>query len=280
MPSKGSTRPSSSSTPFQQIKEQIKYVDLVFEVLDGRAPFESRHPRSEEIFGHKPRVLVYTKEDLADPRRLKEIAEAARSDQQQTLVLSLKQQKGKDKLIALALALTESKRDALAKKGLLPRPMRACVVGMPNVGKSSLINWIIGRNKARTGNMPGVTKGKQWVRVHPQLELLDTPGILPHTSFSKETALRLGLLNLIPEGNYDNEEVARFGLQILKGQYPQLLQSYMPDAELDEISLDKIAEKRRFLTTGANPDLIRAAGTFISDVRAGRLGRITLKQQP
>src|SRR6185369_1268140 len=176
---RSTNRPKGPTTAFQRLQDQLKWVDLVFEVRDARVPACSRHPKSDELFGSKPRIIVLAKEDLADPALVKEwLRSLALPENQTSIALDLKYARGKDKLISLVLELTKAKRQQIANKGLLPRPMRGCVVGMPNVGKSSLINWLIGRRKALVGNKPGVTKGTQWVRLHPQVELLDTPGIL------------------------------------------------------------------------------------------------------
>ena len=201
MPPKASGHPPGQSrTAFQHLQEQLKFVDIIIEVLDARAPLSSRHPRSGQIFGGKPRILIITKEDLGDPALIKHWVKqfSEESKDGQALALSLKTEKNKDKIFNLVLALTKDKRQQLAGKGLLPRPMRICVVGMPNVGKSSLINWLIGQKKTKVGNKPGVTKGAQWVRVHPQIELLDTPGILPAFAFSQDVSNKLAFLDFFP----------------------------------------------------------------------------------
>ncbi len=285
MPPK-SGRSSGHPSAYKSLQETIKWVDLVIEVLDARAPLSSRHPNAHEIFGHKPRLVVLSKEDLADMAKLNEwipimtVQDAAAEMPAASLSLSLKTQKNRDKILHVALKLTEAKRSALAKKGLLPRPMRAVVVGMPNVGKSSLINWLIGKSKAKVANKPGVTRGPQWVRVHPQIELLDTPGFLPPASFSEDVRLKLSLLNLIPETTYDAEEVARHGLNLLKKVYPSMVEQYMPGCELELASLEDIATIRHFLTHGGKLDTARAASTFLTDLRNGRLGKITLDRAP
>lgn len=270
MPSiRSGTGKGQAPTAFQKLREQIKWVDLVFEVVDARAPALSRHPNSDEIFGQKTRMLVLTKEDLADRRVLEPWQDRA-------VILSLKSGKGREKIFKRALELTKEKRDSLAKKGVLPRPMRVCVVGMPNVGKSSLINWLIGTNKTKVADRPGVTRGTQWVRVHPQLELLDTPGILPVSALDSETIIRLALFNLVPASNYEVEEVARVGLEILKSQYPELMAMYVPGAQIASLTLEEIATRKNFITTGAKPDYMRAAATLLSDLRAGKIGRVSL----
>jgi len=289
MPPK-SGKGSGPATPYKSLQQTLKWVDLVIEVLDARAPLSSRHPNAQEIFGHKPRLIVLSKEDLADSNKVHEWLHLMSQQDQDlashdktpslTLSLSLKTQKNRGRILDVALQLTEEKRLALKQKGLLPRPMRAVVVGMPNVGKSSLINWLIGKNKAKAANKPGVTRGPQWVRVHPQIELLDTPGFLPPASLSEDVRLKLSLLNLIPETTYDAEEISRHGLSLLKKTYPVMVEQYMPDCDLNSISLEDFATLRHFLTHGGKLDTARAASTFLTDLRNGRLGRITLDRAP
>jgi ribosome biogenesis GTPase A len=192
------------------LQQQLKHVDLVIEVLDARAPLSSRHPRAVELFGAKPRLIILSKKDLADGQRLKQFLQLFQDPHQQVqaIALSLKSQENKTSIFTAALELTENKRQQLSDRGLLPRPIRVCVVGMPNVGKSSFINWLIGQKKAKVGNKPGITRGPQWVRVHPQIELLDTPGVLPNATFAEATAQKLALFNLLPESSYDMEEIA------------------------------------------------------------------------
>lgn len=282
MPSKPSGRSSSQSrTAFQHLQDQLRLVDLVVEVLDARAPIASKHPRSKEIFGNKPRLLIVTKEDLGDPAQIKTFLGETNSvdgaAQTRAISLSLKSARGKDKILDIVLELTKEKREQHAKKGLLPRPVRVCVVGMPNVGKSSLINWLVGQKRAKVGNRPGITKGAQWVRVHPQIELLDTPGILPAFAFGKEKGMRLALFNLLPEAHYEIEEVAECGLELMRVAYPKMLQEYISEPS-DDVNLEEIARQRNFLTTGGKLDLVRAANIFVSDLRSGKLGRVTLDQ--
>ncbi len=265
------------STAFQRIKEQLQAVDLVIEVCDARLPASSRHPRAGELFGNKPRVIVLAKQDLADSPALKSWLEKLNNQPgQAALSLSLKLNKGQDKLLAQALKLTAGKREALHLKGLLPRPMRACVVGLPNVGKSSLINWLIGKRKTKVGDRPGITRGAQWVRVHPALELLDTPGILPPVAFDPSTSLKLSLCNILPGENYDIEEVAQAGLSILAASAPELLAAYGSDFVERGFTLENLAAARCCLSQGGKLDRRRAAAIFLNDLRSGRLGRLIL----
>jgi ribosome biogenesis GTPase A len=263
-----------STTQFRQLQELIGWVDLVIEVLDARLPISSRHPNSDKIFRNKERLTLFTKSDLADVKKSSSLISTTPTP----LFLSLKERSNKNKVTELALQLTKDKRDQAARKGLLPRPMRVCVVGMPNVGKSSLINWLTGRKMSKVADRPGVTRGKQWVRVHPQLELLDTPGILPPFAYKKDIEVKLALFNLLPESTYNFEEVALAGLNLLKVEYAELLSKYLRDPELAHVQLENIALRKNFLTSGGKPDTQRAACTFITDLRKGRIGRITLDQ--
>ena len=177
-PSKGPPK-GPPRTAFQLLQQQLKWVDLIFEVLDARAPLSSRHPKHSEIFGNKPRLIFLTKDDLADPRASKEWAKKLSSENEKAIVLCLKDRRRQPEVVNMALELSQEKLKQIEAKGLLPRPVRICVVGMPNTGKSSLINWLIGKKQVKVADRPGVTRGPQWIRVHPKLELLDTPGILP-----------------------------------------------------------------------------------------------------
>ena len=239
----------------------------------------SRHPRSASLFGSKPRLIVLAKEDLAEHAASKNWVNALASNpNQKAISLALKTSKGKSKLIDLALSLTEAKRKQLVEKGILPRPARVCVVGVPNVGKSSLINWLVGQKRVRVGDKPGVTRGQQWVRVHPQVELLDTPGVLPADEIEKSVQLKLSLLNLVQAGTYDSEDVARQGLYILKAIYPERLKEYVSADSLEGVTLQALATKRNLLGTGGIPDIKRAASVFLGDLRSGKLGEITLER--
>lgn len=269
------------STPFQRLTEISKWVDLIIEVLDGRLPESTRHPASKQIFGNKPRLTIYSKLDLADAERLKALTlgdfeSDDPDDFHRSLILSLKSREFKGKFISSALSITTQKRQALERKGILPRPMRACVVGIPNVGKSSLINWFIGQKRTKVGDMPGVTRGTQWIRVDPQLELLDTPGILPPTAMSAETHNRLAFLNLVPASTYNVEEIADFGVRTMQRLYPERLEEYCAGLAEAQQGMMHMAETRRYLASGARLDDLRAANIFLRDVRDGKLGRLTL----
>lgn len=262
---------------FKKLQDQLKWVDLIFEVRDARVPVSSGHPYATKIFGNKPRILVMAKEDLADPTKLKQWSTELTKDGSMVVSVALKEMRGRNKLIEQSLAMTKGMQDTRKRKGLLPRPIRACVVGMPNVGKSSLINWLIGKKKAHTGNKPGITKGPQWVRVHPQLELLDTPGILPVSALNDEVTGKLAMLNLVPDSHYDIVETAELSINTLHNVYPKMLSDAYGDSFAEgKGDLADLAKVRSCITAGSQPDIYRAAGILLNDLRAGRLGRVIL----
>ena len=274
----GGKRPEPR-TAFQHLTQLVKWVDLVIEVLDARLPVSTRHPQSDSIFGSCPRMLVMTKQDLADPKQAAVLRDRLeKSTGLPCMSLSLKRSSGKAELLDIAVEATRPKLESLIAKGIRPRPMRVCVVGLPNVGKSSLINWLIGRKKTKTGDRPGITQGTQWVRVHPQLELLDTPGILPPIAFTPIVQTKLAMMNLLPERNYDTATTANNALLILRERYGDLLENYTAGLSQPDKDLTHFAQSRNLITSGANPDIQRAAQVFLSDLRDGRVGRVTLDE--
>lgn len=247
-PSKGPPK-GPPRTAFQLLQQQLKWVDLIFEVLDARAPLSSRHPKHSEIFGNKPRLIFLTKDDLADPRASKEWAKKLSSENEKAIVLCLKDRRRQPEVVNMALELSQEKLKQIEAKGLLPRPVRICVVGMPNTGKSSLINWLIGKKQVKVADRPGVTRGPQWIRVHPKLELLDTPGILPPNITSRNVGEKLGIFNLAPAGAYTPEELAERAIHELQKRYPGAIEKYLPAAELQEIPANLPT-----LSSETNPD--------------------------
>jgi ribosome biogenesis GTPase A len=271
---------NKATTPLQRLKEQLQVVDVIFEVRDARLPATSMHPKTREFFGTKPRVVVFCKEDLADPVALRHWLRRFENPIERATALSLKIARGKSELLSLATGLCAEKIAARKRKGLLSRPLRVAVVGLPNVGKSSLINWMIGKKKAAVANTPGVTRGNSWIRIDPQIELLDTPGMLPLAAFKGAAALKLALCNVLPGEHYDVEEIADYGLCLLAGLYPESLETYRQGqgsaVDLEASQLEMVARARSCLKTGGVLDVRRAAGIFLSEFRSGKLGRVVL----
>lgn len=269
---------SARRTPFTILKEQLQVIDLLLEVRDARIPLSSRHPATGEMFGNKPRIIVLAKQDLADPQAVRDFADQMSADGVKVLPISLKLNKGQKKLFDEALKLTRARREAWTAKGLLPRPMRATVVGLPNVGKSSLINWLIGSKRANTGDKPGITRGTQWVRVHPEIELLDTPGLLPPVSFEKEIAVKLAVCHILPEHLYNIEEVAEWALARIALTRRDMLERYGLHLAETEPTLENLARMRSFLGPGGRLDTRRAGAVFLNELRAGKLGTFVLDE--
>jgi len=266
-------------TPLQRLKEQLQAVDVLFEVRDARLPRTSMHPKTKEFFGNKPRVIVFCKEDLAEAQSIRQWVKHLSTPGQRAIALSLKVNKGQGELLTQAKDLCKDKLEAWKNKGLKARPIRAAVVGLPNVGKSSLINWIIGKKKAAVANTPGVTRSNSWIRIDPNVELLDTPGMLPLAAFKGTSALKLALCNVLPGDHYDIEEIASYGLALIAQLYPKNLDTYKREGDAETLiasDLESVALARSCLKTGAELDIKRAAGIFMSEFRSGKLGRMVL----
>ncbi len=260
----------------KKLKEQLNIVDVVIEVLDARIPFSSSYPDIQKLLRDKPRLILLNKSDLADIEQtqkwLKTIKEMTKCP-----VISTMANDNKDlsKILNKVAELGQPKIAALVKKGLLPRAVRVMVVGMPNVGKSSIINKLIKKSKAKTGAKAGVTREQQWVRINPKLDLLDTPGIIPLKQDDQIKAYKLAYVDSIGENAYDVEAAASMFITDINQIYPDLLKNYY---NLDDnvVTLETIALKRNWIVSGGNPDTKRCAQNILNDFRSGRLGRLTL----
>ncbi len=259
----------------KKLKELVNLVDVVIEVLDARIPESSVYPDIKKLLGEKPRLIVLNKADLADETKLKEWIKFY---QQQTgfPVIASCASKNNDisTIVNKVIELAKPKIDKLVAKGLLPRPARVIVVGMPNVGKSSIINKLIKKGKTKVGAKAGVTRQQQWVRVNPKIDLLDTPGIIPLKQEDQFKAGKLAMVNSVSENAYENEEVAQELLDILKEKYPQAVKEYY---KIDgEFTLSAIAKSRNWIVKNSEPDTVRTAVMVLTDFRAGRIGKFIL----
>lgn len=265
----------------QLIAENLKLVDLVIEVLDARIPLSSQNPLLQEIIGDKPKLIALTKSDLAANLELwlkyfgdKKIPAVAIDSVKGT---------GIKNLIAAAKNIAAPKTHKLAKFGAKPRSARAMIVGVPNVGKSTLINRLAGENRAKAENRPAVTRAKQWIKIDGGLDLLDTPGILYHKFDDKNIALKLAWTYAINDEVYDIEETVCLLLDFLAEKFPAgLIERFklenLPN-EGHEI-LNQIGKKRGCIRRGGEVDVEKTARLVLSEFRAGKIGKIILDDLP
>jgi ribosome biogenesis GTPase A len=270
----------------RQIEEKLKLIDVVFELLDARIPQSSRNPMIDEITGTKPRLILLNKADLADPDHTAEWSRYFRTQGHAALAIDANAGTGVKDLAGKAKELLQEKIQRQIDKGMKPRPIRALIVGIPNVGKSTLINRLAGRNIALTGDRPGVTKGQQWIRFGGELELLDTPGILWPKFDDPIAGFRLAATGAIKEDILHIDEVACFVLRILVGRYRSVLAdrygleglpNELPDMQAAIDVLESIGKRRGCLASGGHVDFEKAATLLLRDLRSGKLGRMTLE---
>ena len=188
----------------RKLKEQLNLVDVIFEVVDARIPLSSKYFEIQKLVADKPRLLIMNKSDVADPIKTIKFKEFYQKKYNlPTVATSTQTNKDLSSVISMGVELGNAKIQKLIEKGLLPRPVRAMVIGMPNVGKSSIINKLIKKSKTKTGAKAGVTRSSQWVRINPKLELLDTPGIIPMKMDNQQIATKLAFVNSVGENAYD-----------------------------------------------------------------------------
>lgn len=261
------------------LREQLRLVDIVLEIRDARIPMSSANPELDGLLGNKKRLLILNKKDLADPVSTNMWLDYFKKENIMAIALSARPNEAK-KLVPLIEKIVSEDQARRTKKGMRPRAKRAMVVGIPNVGKSSLINSIIGRSSARTGNKPGVTKGNQWVRIKPGLELLDTPGLLWPKFISPETGFFLAATGAIKEEVFDVVNVAERLLEFLEEKHPDILnKSYgdLPENLVAHELLLELGEKWGFLMSGGKVDREKAGVRFLQEFRNGKLGCLSLE---
>ncbi len=263
----------------RQLKEKLNLVDVIIEVRDSRIPLSSSYSNIEKLLGDKPRLLLLNKADLVDKAELSNWCEYLKTSTNCPVIVT--EAKGNNELSAVvktAVELSEPKIQALMAKGLLRRPARAMVVGMPNVGKSSVINKLTKSSKTKIGAKAGVTRQQQWVRINPKLELLDTPGIIPTRQDDQLQATKLAFVSSVSENAYSPEPVAKVLLEMLSGgKYAEFVKDYY---KTEELTLESIATNRNWIIKGENPDTERTAIYILKDFREGRLGKIILDELP
>ena len=265
----------------RQIEADLKLVDAVCEIVDARIPMSSRNPDIDAICGSKPRIIVLNRMDLADPEATKRWAAYFRSKGMAVVITDCKTRKGITDFVPAARSVLKEKLERDAARGM-HRPVKVMVVGIPNVGKSTLINQISGRKGAKAENRPGVTRGKQWVTVDSSLQLLDTPGILWPKFEDPNVGLMLAFTGAVKENVIDVEELSTRLMELLWKYYPQVVKDrYGVETEPDipgyEL-LELAGRKRGFLMSGGVVNTERMAKVLLDEYRAGKLGRLTFEE--
>ena len=264
----------------RMMQENIKLIDLVIELVDARIPISSRNPDIDELGKGKSRIILLNKSDLADPVWNKKWVEYFSNQGMGVLEINSRTGMGIKSIQGLVQEVCKEKIERDRKRGIVNRPVRAMVVGIPNVGKSTFINSFAGKACAKTGNKPGVTKGKQWIRLNKGLELLDTPGILWPKFEDQQVGMRLAFIGSMNDEILIPDELACDLIGAIKELFRMALQErYEADPAGKPIEiLEAVAESRKCYAKGEQLDLGKAAGILIDDFRSGKLGRITLER--
>lgn len=265
----------------RMIEENLKLVDAVCEILDARIPISSRNPDIDAICGAKPRMIILNRMDMADPELLRRWSEYFRSLGMAVLQTDCKTRKGVSSFVPTARSLLREKIRRYEEKGQTGRPLKLMIVGIPNVGKSTLINQVAGRKGAKAENRPGVTRGKQWVTVDQGLLLLDTPGILWPKFDDPQVGMRLAYTGAVKDDVLDVESLACRLMELLWQRYPDALRSryrldLAPEAEGYDLLL-AAGKTRGFLVSGGEIDTERMARALLEEYRSCKLGRFTLE---
>ncbi|MEG2199745.1 MAG: ribosome biogenesis GTPase YlqF [Anaerovorax sp.] len=259
------------------IQENLKTVDTVIEVIDARIPISSRNPIIDELVKHKRRIIVLNKTDLADNRANELWADYFKGKGYYVLSMNCMSGGGVNQLVKLLTTIQEEKNEGSLRK----KPLRMMIVGVPNVGKSSLINRLTGKKSAKTGNKPGVTRGKQWLNLGDNMQLLDTPGILWPKFEDPKAGLNLAFCGSIRDEILDIATLALELITVLQEQYPQLLKDRYHIEALGDTPLEtmeRIAKKRGFIMSGKRIDYERTGRTMMDEFRGGDIGKVTLER--
>lgn len=263
----------------RQMQEDIRLIDLVIELLDARIPLASRNPEIDQLARDKARMILLNKADLSDPKATSRWKEYFERQGMTVLALDSRSASLRKPMQKAIMDATEKKRARDLRRGIKNRPVRAMIAGIPNVGKSTLINSLAGRAAARTGNKPGVTKGKQWIHLRDNIDLLDTPGILWPKFEDQETGIHLAMIGAISDHVLQVEDLSLKVIHFLREAYPGALSDrYAVDEEKEDVDiLSAIALKRGCLVRGNEIDYRKTAELFLDEFRKGQLGRISIE---
>ncbi|WP_068983171.1 MULTISPECIES: ribosome biogenesis GTPase YlqF [Lysinibacillus] len=262
----------------RQVTEKLKLVDIIFELIDARLPLSSRNPMIDEVINQKPRLLILNKADMADEQETRKWVEYFAQRGHKAVAINSLEGKGLQQVTKAAQDILKEKFDRMKARGMKPRAIRAMIVGIPNVGKSTLINRLAKKNIAKTGNTPGVTKAQQWIKVGKELELLDTPGILWPKFEDQEVGYKLALTGAIKDTITNMEDLAVYGLRFLSNHYPARMEErygfQFVHEDLVE-TFDHIGKLRRVFGPGGEIDYDQVAQLIVRDIRGLQLGKLT-----
>ncbi|QCS52244.1 ribosome biogenesis GTPase YlqF [Priestia flexa] len=263
----------------RQVTEKLKLIDIVYELVDARIPQSSRNPMIDEIIANKPRIVLLNKTDKADPRMTEEWLRYYREQGVQALAIDAQAGKGMKQIVSLSKEILHEKFERMKAKGIKkPRAIRAMIVGIPNVGKSTLINRLASKKIAKTGDRPGVTQAQQWIKVGSELELLDTPGILWPKFEDQAVGYKLATTGAIKDTIVNMQDICVYALRFLSRYYPVNLKERYGLEEIPEdiVELfDAIAAKRGCIMSGGMVDYDKTAELVLREIRTDKLGMLT-----
>lgn len=276
----------------RMMQENIKLIDVVIELVDARVPISSQNPEIRNLAHQKPRIVVFNKVDLADPAQTDRWEKWFKQDGYVVVKVNSRNGQGIKQIGQAVKVACKEKIERNKRRGLINKPMRAMVVGIPNVGKSTFINKLVGKSSAKTGNKPGVTKGKQWLKLKNEIELLDTPGVLWPKFEDQAVGIKLAMIGSIKEEILDTEGLAAHMLEFMTDKYPaRLTEKYDIDLAFRPMHpeavnengahgyqlLSDIATTMNFLRSGGEPDTLRASKVLLEAFRNGKMGKVTLE---
>lgn len=262
------------------LRQNLSLVDVVIEILDARIPISSKNPEIDKLINNKKRIVILNKSDLSDKKANEQWVTYLKDNDTEVILNNALTKNSVNKILKSCDKLMKEKRMRLEKRGIKNKVVKAMIVGIPNVGKSTLINSISGRKSAKTGNRPGVTKGKQWIRLKGDIELLDTPGILWPKFENQDIALSLAFTGAIKDEIMDTDTLAYKLVEVLSSKYPHaLIDRY--EIELENKTtiqlIDEVALKRGCVMRNKEVDYTRVCNLILDEFRKGKLGRITLE---
>ncbi|SDB88454.1 Ras superfamily GTP-binding protein YlqF [Pelagirhabdus alkalitolerans] len=264
----------------REVQEKLKLVDFVIELVDARAPISSTNPMLNDVLQQKPKMQVLMKKDLADSSQTKKWISHLQSQGIKGIAVNVNDKSDIKSVVDLAKEMGAAKMEKLKKKGIRPRPARAMIIGVPNVGKSTLINRLANRKITKVGDKPGVTTAQQWIKIKKDFELLDTPGILWPKFEDEAVGYRLAALGMIKDQLLTIEEIAMYVLDILKEHYPNLLveRYQLQSNDMSTVDLfEQIGRLRGAIASGNTIDQVKTAELIIRDFRSGKIGPVTIE---